>query len=64
MENVKTYRFIDKSFPETHQEKPMSLWLLFKATDWSEKEFDKITNLEVGQKLEFDDGVLSVERIS
>ena len=41
-----------------------TLQKLVGATDWSDEDFDRISELKAGEKIEFDDGNLIVERIN
>lgn len=62
----KTYTLYDKErHVDTEESRgPFNLLSLIHTTDWSDEEFDKITDLTVGQVLEFDNGRLVVTRVS
>lgn len=60
----KTYTLVDKRYEETADNGPFNLLSLIHTTDWSDEEFDKITDLTVGQVIEFAEGRLAVTRVS
>lgn len=61
----KKYRMVDVKGQGTALDYSgeFTLQKLAGATNWSDEEFDRISELEVGEKIELDDGKLIVERV-